>query len=162
MEISRLTFTKETKEKMEKPMSHFKRGELRWQKLQELDESGKLGTAKNRQDITSMMGLGTGYGTAYSWVSHLITGGYIKEILSGFDSNNRPEYEYHLVKKPNYKNKTAKPTTKKESKVMTPEVKEDKAVSGKVFAVPTNEETKMVIKYKELTIEIYNSDKKED
>ena len=158
MEISRLTFSKETKEKMEKGINHFKKGELRWQKLQELEDTGKLSKARNRQDITSMMGLGTGYGAAYTWLSHMISRGSIKEILLGFDKNERPEYEYHLTNenRPNYKKygkaNKPKPTTSIEEKkaVTTP------LTIGKVYTVPTNDGAKMVIRYKDLVIELDN------
>lgn len=161
MEVSRLTFTKETKEKMEKGVSHFRKGELRWQKLQELEDTGKLGKARNRQDITNMMGLGTGYGAPYTWLSNMISRGSIKEILLGFDKNSKPEYEYHLTNtnRPNYTNigKANIPTPNKIPATPAPEPITN-GVTGKVYAVPTNDGTKMVIKYKDLTIEIENVD----
>lgn len=161
MNVSRLTFTKETKEQMEKPISQFKKGELRWKKLEELESTGKLSLAKNRRDITSMMGLGTGYGTAYTWVSNMISRGSIDEILLGFDKNDRPEYEYHLtgVNRPNYKKvgRANVPKPNKSSvgdKTVKPVV--ENFPSGKVYTVPVNDGAKMVIRYKDLTIEINN------
>lgn len=157
MNVSRLTFTKETKEKMEKPISHFKRGQLRWEKLKELDETGKLSSAKSRIDITSMLGLGTGYGAPYSWVSHLISNGYISETLTGFSSSQKPEYEYHIIKQRTYE---SKPKAKAKAKTVLPQVQPKPTIEqplvGKVFEVPTNNEAKVVIKYKELAIEIFN------
>lgn len=146
---------------MEKGISQFKKGELRWQKLQELEDTGKLSKARNRQDITSMMGLGTGYGAAYTWLSHMISRGCIQEILLGFDKNDRPEYEYHLtgLNKPNY-NKAGKANIPKpnkpsvESETVKPVV--ENFSTGKVYTVPVNDEAKMVIRYKDLTIEINN------
>ena len=161
MNVSRLTFTKETREQMEKPISQFKKGELRWKKLEELENTGKLSLAKNRLDITSMMGLGTGYGAAYTWLSNMINRGSINEILLGFDKNDRPEYEYHLtnVNRPNYK-KVGKANVPKPNKsnVGNKPVKPvvENFPTGKVYTVPVNDEVKMVIRYKDLTIEINN------
>lgn len=155
MNVSSLTFTKETKEKMEKPISHFKKGQLRWEKLKELDETGKLSSAKSRTDITSMLGLGTGYGAPYSWVSHLISDGYISETLTGFSSNQKPEYEYHIVKQRTYEAK-AKAKAKTVLPQLQPKPTIEQPLVGKVFEIPTNNEAKVVIKYKELAIEIYN------
>lgn len=155
MEISRLTFSKETKDKMEKGISHYKKGELRWQKLQELEDTGKLGKARNRQDITSMMGLGTGYGAAYAWLSKMISRGSIKEILLGFDKNERPEYEYHLTNenRPNYekygKANKPKPVIEKSPVQPNKPVQVCQNTCGKV---------KATIKYGELTIEIESID----
>lgn len=161
MEVSRLTFTKETKEKMEKPITLYKKGELRWKKLTELNDEGKLMSAKNRQDITAMMGLGKGYGAPYTWVSNMISRGYIKEILTGFDKAQRPEYEYHIVSKPDYsfKNRAKKAQeTKAKKKIASTKkpVVVASTTTGKVYAMPTNDNTKMVIRYKDLVIELEN------
>lgn len=157
MNVSRLTFTKETKEKMKKSISRFKVGQLRWEKLKELDETGKLSSAKNRTDITSMMGLGTDYGAPYNWVSNLISDGYVSETLTGFNSSQKPEYEYHIIKQRTYEEK---PKAKTKTKTVLPQVQPkptmEQPLVGKVFEVPTNNEAKVVIKYKELAIEIYN------
>ena len=42
MEISRLIFTKETKEKMNKELTRKEKGKLRYKKLEELANNGKL------------------------------------------------------------------------------------------------------------------------
>lgn len=154
MEISKLTFTKETKEKMEKGITHFKKGELRWQKLQELEDTGKLSKARSRQDITSMMGLGTGYGAPYTWLSHMISRGSVKEILLGFDKNSRPEYEYHLTNenRPNYE-RFGKSNRPKPNKVQTPKqpVIVEEATTTTTDVVVT---TKATIRYGDLVIEL--------
>lgn len=157
MEVSRLTFTKETKEKMMEPLAHYKKGKLRWNKLKELEADGKLMSARNRQDIIGMMGLSKGYGAPYTWVSNMISKGYIKEVLTGFDKAQRPEYEYHLVGQPNYSYKERAEKTKatKEKKKVI-EAKPSTETVGKVYTVPTNDGTKMVIRYKDLVIELEN------
>lgn len=158
MEVSRLAFTKETKEKMKKGISHYKKGELRWQKLQELENTGKLSKARNRRDITSMMGLGTGYGAPYTWVSNMISRGSIKEILLGFDKNERPEYEYHLtnVNRPNYE-KFGKANRPKPSEASVPK---QPVIVEKTTTEPTDTviTTKATIKYGDLVIELEGID----
>lgn len=158
MEISRLTFTKETKDKMEKGINHYRKGELRWQKLQELEDTGKLSKARNRQDVTSMMGLGTGYGAAYTWLSHMISRGSIKEILLGFGKNERPEYEYHLTNtnRPNYE-KFGKANIPKPSRTPAPKqpVIVEKTTMETTDTVIT---TKATIKYGDLVIELEGID----
>ena len=152
MEVSRLTFTKETKEKMEKPIDHFKKGQLRWKKLHELENSGKLCIARNRQDILQMMGLSLGYGAPYSWLSNMIVRGHLKETLTGFDKSQKPEYEYHIVGQPDYDFRARKNTKKATAKKDT-----DNTTTAVVVTSPVSE-TKMVIKYKDLAIELYNID----
>ena len=158
MEVSRLTFTKETKEKMEKGISHFKKGELRWQKLQELEDTGKLSKARNRQDITSMMGLGTGYGAAYTWVSNMINRGSISEVLLGFDKNNSPEYEYHLTNenRPNYERfgKSNRPKPSRASVSKQPVIVEKNTMEPTDTVVTT----KATIRYGDLVIELEGID----
>lgn len=144
MEVSRLTFTKETKEKMEKPLSHFQKGKLRWDKLTELEKSGKLSVAKNRQEVMGMLGLGSEYGAGYSWVSNMISRGSIKEILTGFDKYNNPEYEYHVVD-----------TNKPKPVVEKSPVQLNKPVQA---CQNTCEKVKATIKYGELTIEVESID----
>ena len=144
---------------MTEPLAHYKKGKLRWNKLKELEADGKLMSARNRQDIIGMMGLSKGYGAPYTWVSNMISKGYIKEVLTGFDKTQRPEYEYHLVGQPNYSYKDrAEKTkaTKEKKKAMESKPVTTPLTMGKVYTVPTNDGTKMVIKYKDLVIELEN------
>lgn len=155
---ARVILTKETTDKMKKGISQFRKGELRWQKLQELEDTGKLNKARNRQDIIGMMGLGTGYGAPYTWLSNMISRGSIKEILLGFDKSQRPEYEYHLTddNRPNYErigkaNKPKPTSTPTASKPVTVE---------RNTTVTTNTATKMkaTIRYGDLAIELDSID----
>lgn len=151
---ARVILTKETKEKMEKGISQFRKGELRWQKLQELESTGKLSKARNRQDITSMMGLGTGYGAPYTWLSNMISRGSIKEILLGFDKNQRPEYEYHLTNnnRPNYERfgKANKPKPTEKPTVDKPVIVE----RNTIVTTDTATKIKATIRYGDLVIEL--------
>ena len=157
MEVSRLTFTKETKAKMSKPLNPRERGVLRWQKLKELDSSGLLSKAKNRADISKMLGLGDGYGLGYNWVSSQINKGYLQENIYGADSNGKMEFEYHIVGEPDYHNMAAirakglVPT----KDYSTHDKVEVVAPPEPTVVVPVSEDkVKIVIKYNELVIEI--------
>ena len=161
MEISRLIFTKETKEKMEKPINKFKKGELRWQRLKELDNEGKLAKATSRKDVAKMLGATKDYGAEYCWVSSMISGGHLTETLTGFNNDlHRAEYEYHVTnKQPIYDSGViaAKAKEGKEKKAKTQVISSNlKPAPEKVLAVPTNDGGKMIIRYKDLVIELEN------
>lgn len=156
MEVSRLTFTKETKEKMSKPLNRRDVGKLRWAKLKELDKAGMLSNAKTRTDITRMMGLGTGYGVGYSWISNLIQRGYLKETIYGKDANGQVEFEYHIVGEPDYHNRNAAKSrkarlAKKNAKKIASSTTETSSIAR---AETDSWNSKMVIRYKDLTIEV--------
>ena len=155
MEVSRLIFSKETKDKMETPINHFKKGELRWKRIEEKEADGTLSNARNRMDLVEMLGSERKYGAMYNWVSNMITRGFIKETMLGFGSDVKMEYEYHTIKSPNFSpaknaNKGRKVSSKPNK--MVPEV----------VALPVVKEepkkAKVVIRYKELTIELENVD----
>ena len=105
MEISRLIFTKETKEKMNKELTRKEKGKLRYNKLEELADNGKLALAKNRTEVANLVGMPDNgpTKTGYKWVSGLVRNGYIKETVTGIGRNGKMEFEYSLTsKKPNY------------------------------------------------------------
>ena len=139
---ARVSFTKETREQLEKGLTRRQAGKLRFNRLKELDDEGRLSAAKNRWDMASMVGLG-GVKAGYAWVSNLINRGHITETLLGTAPNGKLEYEYHIVREPSYNTHRG----------ASPKV-EDKVSVAKVEATADN--TKMVIKYKELVIEIDN------
>lgn len=102
MEVSRLTFRKETKEAMNKGLNKMQKGRLRFNKLKELNESGELSMIKNRKELGYALGytkeqLAT---SASPYICGLIKKGYINEILLNFDPiTQKPQYEYHLTGK---------------------------------------------------------------
>lgn len=100
MEISRLIFTKETKEKIDKGISAQAKGKLRWEKLKEAENNGTLQQARSRIDVGKIVGLDNDK-TAYSWVSGLIHKKAIVETLDSFE-NNKAVYTYHLGKPLSY------------------------------------------------------------
>ena len=157
MNISRLTISKETQNKIDKPISHFKKGQLRWKKLEELEKGGQLKQAKNRLDIVEMLGYSRGYNACYTWVSHLITRGNIQETLYGLNKDGRMEYEYSIIKSPLFDPADrAKPN--KVSKVKTVSVveKPKPIVTNKITVI--DNKAKVIIRYNELTIELEDID----
>lgn len=98
MEVSKLTFTKETKEKMNKELSFRERGRLRFKRLKELDESGALSKATNRYEVGRMVGYGEDEDkAAYSWVSNMLSRGHMTETMIGLSPKGRMEFEYHVT-----------------------------------------------------------------
>lgn len=100
MEVSRLLFSKETKEKMKKGVNARERGKLRYQRLVELANDGRLAVAKNRNEVANMVGIiSKPNTTGYNWVTNMIRGGHLTETLMALGDGGKPEYEYHLTSK---------------------------------------------------------------
>lgn len=98
MEISRLTFTKETKEAMKKDLSVRQRGRLLFARLQELDNDGTLSKAKSRADVATMVGYTEDQAKAgYSWVSNLIRRGHVSETIQEWTPSGKMIAEYHTT-----------------------------------------------------------------
>lgn len=99
MEISRLTFRKETKEKMEsKPLTAMEKGRLMWQKIEDAEKNGRLQQAKSRVDVANIAGY-TNDKRGYSWASNMIKRGAILETIYGpgeytYAIGNAPKFEY--------------------------------------------------------------------
>lgn len=153
MEVSRLTFTKETKEKMERPLNHFQRGELRWKRIKEYEDNGTLSKARNRMDLVEMLGAERKYNAVYSWISNMVTRGFIKETMTGVDANGKMEYEYHTVRTPNFS-----PASNAHKGCKVTEKPTPKAVAIPVIDKEPKQ-AKVVIKYNDLTIELENIDR---
>lgn len=141
---ARVTISKETMDKNKLDNRSLRK--LRLKKLRELDVEGKLSKATCRTDITKMLGFSGGYDRGYSWLSKVICEGTLTETFLGMNSRGRPEYEYHMKEAPQSKAKT---TTIK----VTPSVMSETRMSTDKSYVP-----KMVIKYKDLSIELDNID----
>lgn len=121
MEISRLTFRKETKEKMTKQLSPVEKGKILYKKLQELEDNGTLSKAENRYEVAKLAGYPEERISAgYSWISRLIKAGRVTETVRGFAPNGMPISEYHLVSKPTKAEVSTVSTTETET-VIRPE-----------------------------------------
>lgn len=116
---------------------------LRLNKLQELDTEGKLSKATCRTDITKMLGFSGGYDRGYSWLGKVITDGILTETFLGINSQGKAEYEYHMKGTP-------QPKVKVTSAPVLSDVKSEPVV--------LSSNSRVVIRYKELVIEIENVD----
>lgn len=101
MEVSKLTLMPETMSKAQGNEQRVAVGRLRWEKLRELTDSGKLGEAKNRQDVVEMLGYNRNNVTVYNWLVSHIRRGNIVESLYGVDSSG-PAFEYYIAKNPKF------------------------------------------------------------
>lgn len=141
---------------MSKSLSNLETGKLRWAKLKELEDNGQLGFARDRQDILTMMGVPKGYGRHYGWLASRIKAGNISETLLGFGADNKPEYEYHIIKEPDYdpSSRTTALNQKRKQK-RTASNASVKVSTEQLPSVPSGN-TKMVIRYNDLVIELEN------
>lgn len=99
MNISNFTLTKETKERMNKPLSNKQKGALRSQKLKELAESGKLAMIKTRGDLAEAVGYPYAQRntSGYQWIHYKIERGELLERITGYTDDGHAEYEYQYV-----------------------------------------------------------------
>lgn len=108
MEVSRLTFTKDTKNKMTKGLNRRQQGKLRFERLKEAEANGLLQKAKTRSEVAQLAGFTREqYKTGHSWVSNMLVRKHLIERISGMGMNGRAEYEYHLGSEPDYSNHNA-------------------------------------------------------
>lgn len=120
MEISRLSFTKETKEKMSKELNKFQRGKLRWAKLREAEANGKLDFAKNRYEVANLCGYTEAERSqGHGWVTRKILNHQLQETLHGVGKDGRMEYEYHILADPDYEFKGVKEQRQREKELGT-------------------------------------------
>lgn len=98
MEVSKLTFRKETKEQMTKQLSSRKKRAILYKRLQEIEKNGTLSKAENRYDVARLIGYPEEKISAgYAWVSRLVQDGEVAETLRGFKPNGKSIAEYHIA-----------------------------------------------------------------
>ena len=109
MEVSRITFRKETKNKMKKGMSAFEKGKALYGRLQELERDGTLSQCRTRTEVVTCVGYSPDRVTkGRSWLNNLIKRGHVSEIELGHG-----EYRYMLgPKMPDYSSRIPKTVTK--------------------------------------------------
>lgn len=148
MNISNFTLTKETKEKMNKPLSNKQKGALRSQKLKELAESGKLSMIKSRGDLAEAVGYPYAQRntSGYQWIHYKVERGELIERITGYTDDGHAEYEYQYVE--------AKPKAKPVVKVQ-PVIWTDEAVKMSDSIKPMT----ITITKGDLTIRIEHADK---
>lgn len=97
---ARVVFSKKTQEKINKGLTRKERGELRWKKLEEANEDGRLSLCKTRKDVAALGGYPEGV-AGTSWVHNLVRKGYLQEVhVSG--GGKFAEYTYFINSKPNF------------------------------------------------------------
>lgn len=98
MEVSRLSFSKKTQDKMNKKISGRRKGEILFNRLEEMDNDGTLSRAKNRADVATLVGYPNERAKAgYSWVSNLIARGHLTETVREWTPSGTRIAEYHLT-----------------------------------------------------------------
>lgn len=135
MEISRLSFTKETQEDMKKDMSARKKGKALFARLQELENDGTLSKAKTRADVARLVGYSEERAQAgYVWVSNLIRRGHLSETIQEWTSSGKMVAEYHLSStKPDYDYEEAKRRKEKNktiAKAAEEAIEQEKVISS--------------------------------
>lgn len=108
MEISRLIFSRETKEKMNKGLDALELGKLRFNKLKELEENGRLGQARNRYELARLLGFTEQQKKkGYQWVSNNVRRQHIIERVTGINKKGKMEFEYSVGTEPDFDRKHA-------------------------------------------------------
>lgn len=98
MEVSRLSFTEKTQDRMKNNMSAREKGKVLFARLQELEEDGTLSKAKSRADVARLVGYTEERAKAgYSWVSNLISRGHIRETILEWTPSGKMVAEYHTT-----------------------------------------------------------------
>lgn len=152
MEVSKLTFKKETKDKMGKQMSVREKGKILFSRLQELEADGTLSKAKTRADVARLVGYPEERAKAgYTWVSNLISRGHMSETIQEWTPSGKmiaeyhttgsmPDYGYEEVKRRNAKKKAGQELRRWQDKVAAgyipqvpePQVYDEKQVSSDI------------------------------
>lgn len=106
MEVSRITFTNETKARIKRGMSPQRKGEILYGRLCEAADNGLLAQCKTRREVAELVGYTAEQkDKGYSWISNLIRRKHISEVMVApgefqfFMGPKRPDYEGRGVKK---------------------------------------------------------------
>lgn len=98
MEVSRISFTKKTQDKMKKDLGVREKGKILFERLKELDTDGTLSKAQTRADVARLVGYPEERAKAgYAWVSNLIRRGHLAETIQEWTPSGRIIAEYHLT-----------------------------------------------------------------
>ena len=151
MEVSKLSFTKKTQDKMNKKMSVREKGKVMFARLQELEADGTLSKAKTRADVARLVGYTEERAKAgYSWVSNLISRGHIRETILEWTPSGKMVAEYHTTgSMPDYGYEEA--NRRKRKKQAIAKVAEETIEREKVIA---NTPIKMEITRGDMTIKV--------
>lgn len=148
MNVSKVTFSEEFKEKFNKKISPQEKGRLRWERLVELDKIGALQNITSRKDLALAVGI-QNLPAGVTWVASMVKQGVLIETLTGYN-NYKAVYEYHLGKPLNYTNGRRKFT----------KTVEDVAVAEKVKNTVSKNETgnlELIVTVDGVNIQIKNA-----
>lgn len=148
MFASKIIISEETRKKNQ--LNRRQQGELRYKRLQELEQSGALSNASTRNELAQMLGFEDGEQRGISWVNNMVNRGYIKEYIMGAEKGKVMK-EFHLTSKvPDYdfsqaraKNKVIRKNKVEEINRVGPEQK-------------LNKPARVVVEYCGMTITIDN------
>lgn len=148
MLASNVIISEETRKKNQ--LNKRQQGRLRYQRLQELEQSGALSNASTRNELAEMLGYPKGSKTGISWVNNMVHRGYIKEYIAGAEKGKVMK-EFHLTSKtPDYDFRQAKAKNKaiREKKVKEINIEPEQK---------PNKPTRVVVEYCGMTITIDNA-----
>lgn len=148
MLASNVIISEETRKKNQ--LNRRQQGKLRYQRLQELEQSGALSNASTRNELAELLGYPKGSKTGISWVNNMVNRGYIKEYIAGTEKGKVMK-EFHLTSKtPDYDFSQAKAKNKaKENKV--------EEINKVESEQKPNKPTRVVVEYCGMTITIGNA-----
>lgn len=147
MHASNVIISEETRKKNQ--LNKRQQGKLRYQRLQELEQSGALSNASTRNELAEMLGYPKGSKTGISWVNNMVNRGYIKEYIMGTEKGKVMK-EFHLTSKiPDYDFSQARAKKKV--------VRENKVEEINEPEQKPNKPTRVVVEYCGMTITIDNA-----
>lgn len=146
MFASKVIISEETRQKNQ--LNKRQQGKLRYEKLQELEQSGELSMASTRNELATMLGYPKGNKTGISWVNNMVNRGYIKETIMG-TNRGKVMKEFHLTSKvPDYdfSQARAKGKAKAVAKIQPTEPETNQPIR----------QTRVVVEYCGMTITVDN------
>ena len=145
MLASNVIISEETRKKNQ--LNKREQGRLRFQRLQELEQSGVLSNASTRSELAELVGYPKGSNTGVSWVNNMIHRGYVKETIMGINKGKATK-EFHLTSKiPDYDYRQLKTANKAIRKSKVEEISKKNQT----------EPTRVVVEYCGMTITIDNA-----
>lgn len=121
MEVSRITFTKETLAKIKRGMSAQDKGKVLYERLCEASDNGLLAQCKTRRDVAELVGYNADTKEqrqrSYSWITNLLRRKHVSEVLVApgeyqyFLGPNKPDYDMSKAKRARKQKKTVNTTT---------------------------------------------------
>lgn len=100
---ARVIFSKDFQEKMNKPLTSFDIGKLRWKRIEELEENGKLGEIRNRYELCLAVGMTPEQAkvAGASYASNLVRRKHLRESVVGL-VDGKMTYKYSIIKAPTF------------------------------------------------------------